>query len=363
MSIFYMKKSHIAGMYMKRLNIILSIIAAAAIIQLPSVSGASSSAKDRPRKGDIYSFSVYLKMEKLKFYVSEEVMLHIVIKNITDEPATFYVFDLPDNTDYYKDDLFGKTRGDQADFNTFRPVVYDMNGRNAELIVPYNISGSELKKSLSWMVRRAVTLGPGESFTHTQNLSKIYKLQPDTDYRMKLHFFPFLNDQDEDKLLLSSNEIKFTIARDREYQPYKTVDAGGVRLVPSEVIILLLNAEKDGYWDRAVKYIDVEKFIHSYPDFSRKYDLADDSDKKIIEKDFIRYFISKRSDYLVDFRIVNEEIEPSGLVATVSVVVSRKSLIRPERYRYVYTLQKNSMDDYIWMVSGIEATIIRNVKR
>lgn len=343
---------------MNRIKIYAAITAAAIMFSLPISGQDRIAGKGKKRVGDISSFSVYLKMDRLKYSASQDVLLHIVIKNITDEPAVFYIYDPPGQAD-----LFDRPRGDVADYNTFKPVIYDSTGRNAELIVPYVVTGKDVKSTLSWMVKREIRLGPGESFTHTQNLGKIYKLLADTEYRIKLHFFPYLGEPDEDKAALSDNELKIRITRDKEYLPYKTADVNGVRLVPSEVVILLLNAEKDGYWDRAVKYIDVEKFIHSYPDYARRYDLADDPDKKIIEKDFIRFFISKRSDSLLDFKVVSEEIEPSGLVAYVSVTVSRKSLIRPERYRYTYRLQKNSLDDYIWMVSGLEATIIRDVKR
>lgn len=343
---------------MKRLKIYAALVLTVLLLSIPTLSQDKKPGRVNQRKGDIHSFSVYLKMEKLKFYSSEDVVLHVVIKNITDEVASFYVFDPPG-----REDLFNRDRGDTADYNTFKPVMYDMNGRTAELIVPYVVTGKDVKETLSWMTRREIRLGPGESFTRTLSLGKIYRLQADTDYRIKLHFFPFIGDPDGEKLSISDNELKVRISRDREYQPYKAADVKGVRLVPSEVVILLMNAEKDGYWERAVKFIDVEKFIHSYPDFSRKYDLADDSDKKIIEKDFIRYFISKRSDYLIDFSVVSEEVEPSGLVSYVSVVASRKSLIKPERYRYVYRLEKNSIDDYIWMVSGLEATIVREVKK
>ncbi|NLV66473.1 MAG: hypothetical protein GXY14_02245 [Spirochaetes bacterium] len=343
---------------MNRLKIYAALTVTAFLMSMPTLSQDKVPGKVRQRKGDINSFSVYLKMEKLKFYSSENVILHVVITNITDEVASFYVFDPP-----AREDLFNRERGDTADYNTFKPVMYDMNGRSAELIVPYIAAGRDVKETLSWMTRREIKLGPGESFTRSLNLGKMYRLQSDTDYRVKLHFFPFIGDPDEDKLSISYNELKVRISRDREYQPYKSADIKGVRLVPSEVVILLMDAEKDGYWERAIKFIDVEKFIHSYPDFSSKYDLADDRDKKIIEKDFIRYFISKRSDYLIDFTVVGEEVEPSGLVSYVSVVASRKSLIKPDRYKYVYRLEKNSIDDYIWMVSGLEATIVREVKK
>ncbi|PKL17054.1 MAG: hypothetical protein CVV49_13180, partial [Spirochaetae bacterium HGW-Spirochaetae-5] len=110
-------------------------------------------------------------------------------------------------------------------------------------------------------------------------------------------------------------------------------------------------------------YIDLDKYIHSYPDFSRKYDLADDYDKKIIEKDFIRFLINRGNDYLVDYKVVNEEIDSSGLVSYVTVDASRNSMISTLRMKYVYRLEKNSETDYLWLVSGLEASITRGGKK
>ncbi|HRX17263.1 MAG TPA: hypothetical protein P5123_13180, partial [Spirochaetota bacterium] len=188
---------------MNRLKIYSALIITALLLSMPTLSQEKVPGKVRQRKGDINSFSVYLKMEKLKFYNSEDIILHVVIKNITDEVASFYVFDPPG-----REDMFNRERGDTADYNTFKPVVYDMTGRNAELIVPYMASGSDLKETLSWMTRREIKLGPGESFTRSLNLGKMYRLQSDTDYRVKLHFFPFTGDPDEEKISISDNELK-----------------------------------------------------------------------------------------------------------------------------------------------------------
>jgi len=334
----------ISGMNMKRVYTYITILLSAFVLSAPAMGG------------NINAFSVYLQMDKLKFYASEDITVNVVIRNITDELATFYVYDLPGRTD-----LFDRPRGDAADYNTFKPVVYDMTGKTAEIIVPYVISAKNQKDTLSWMKRREVRLGPGETFTHSQNIKRIYNLQSDNEYRIRLHFFPFIGEQDENKLAISSNELVFRVTRDRAYLPYQAKELGGIRIVPSEVVLLVLNAERDGTWERMIKYLDLGKYIHSYPDFARKYDMADDYDKKNIEKDFTRYLISVRKSPLSDFKVIDEEIEASGLISYVTVSVTRKRLLKPERYKYIYKLERNSIDDNIWLVSGIEARVIKDV--
>jgi len=308
---------------------------------------------------DIHVFRVHLHTDKLKFYNNDEIIVKISIKNVSDEPAVFYIYDSPERVD-----IFDRKRGDTSDYTTFKPVVYDMNGKNAELVVPYITSDKNAAETLSWMIKREIKLGPGEIFSHSQNLRRIYDILPEKNYRLKLHFFPYVGDKDdENQVVVSSNEIKFRVSRDKSYEAFKPKDPNSVRLSPSEVVLLLINAEREGSTERAIKYLDIDKFIHSYPDFSRRYDISDDTDKKNIEKEFIRYLINKRDDPLAEYRIVSEEIDASGITAYVSVEAKREGLIRPSRFRYVYRLEKNAETDYIWLVAGLEALVIRDVRK
>jgi len=308
---------------------------------------------------ETHMFSVILHLEKQKFHNSEDIMLNIQIKNVTDDEISFFIYDSPKRSD-----IFDKARGDNADYTTFKPVVFDMKGRNAELIVPYITTGNTAKETISWMKKREVKLAAGETFMHTQNLKRIYNFEADKNYRLRLHFFPFIGDAaDENKVVVSSNELSFKVINDKAYMPFQAKDPGGVKLTPSEVVLLLLSAEKESRWERSLKYIDIDKFIHSYPDYSRKYDIADDYDKKIIEKDFIRYLVNRKNDYLLDYRIINEELDSTGLVSYVTVDASRNSMIRTQRMKYVYRLEKNNETDYLWLVSGLEASITKGEKR
>ena len=307
---------------------------------------------------EVYPFRINLFLEKQKYHNSEDLILNIQVKNITDDEIEFYIYDSPKRTD-----IFNREKGDNADYTTFKPVVYDMNGRNAELIAPYIISEKNSKETISWMNKRIVKLGPNETLMHSQNLRRIYNFDVDKNYRLKLHFFPFIGDaDDENKIVISSNELSFQIVNDRQYAPRIEKNPDDMKLRPSEIINLLLSAEKDNQMERSFKYINIEKFIYSYPDFSRKYDLADDYDKKVIEKEFIRSFINKKNDYLLDYKILNEEIDSTGLISYVTVDASRSSMIKTQRLKYIYRLEKDSKNDYLWLVSGLEASIMRGGK-
>ncbi|MFA5518478.1 MAG: hypothetical protein WDA74_04410 [Spirochaetota bacterium] len=301
---------------------------------------------------------IILTTPKFNYAVNENIILNTHVKNISDSVITFFVYDSPE-----RNDIYDRPRGDISGYTTFQPIVYDMQGRNAELIVPYIIEKNNIDEILSWMVQREIKLGPGETFIRTQNLKNIYKFETDRDYRIRLNFFPRLGIKNDSLALMSSNEIKFHVNREKVYVADEKPDISSISLTPSEVVLLVLNAEYENRFTRGLKYIDIEKYINSYPEFIRKYNLADDFGKKIIEKEFIRYLILKRKDYLLSFEIKNEEFLDSGTVAFVDVIAERKNTIKTERFRYRYRLEKNRPEDKIWLLAGLEASVTKDVKR
>lgn len=301
---------------------------------------------------------IILSIPKFNYAANEDIILNTHVKNISDSVITFFVYDSPERNDIYE-----RPRGDISGYTTFQPIIYDMQGRNAELIVPYIIEKDNVDEILSWMVQREIRLGPGETFIRTQNLKNIYKFEIDRDYRIKLNFFPELGVKKDSSALMSSNEIKFRVAREKIYVANEKPDISSISLTPSEVVLLVLNAEYENRFTRGLKYIDIEKYINSYPEFIRKYNMADDFGKKIIEKEFIRYLTLKRKDYLLNFEVRNEEFLDSGTVAFVDVIAERKNTIKNERFRYRYRLEKNRPEDKIWLLAGLEASVTKDVKR
>jgi hypothetical protein len=318
---------------------------------IPLISGYS---RDESYKG----LDIILKTAKFNYAINEDIILNIYVRNITDDIITFSVYDSPERSDIYE-----RPRGDIAGYTTFQPLIYDMQGRNAELIVPYIIGSEDKDNILSWMVKREISLGPGETFIRSQNLKNIYRLEGDRDYRLKLNFFPDLGSKTGESVLMSSNEVKFRVTPEKVYAEKKKTDPSSIVLTPGEVVLLVLSAEYENRFSRGIKYIDVEKYINSYPEFTRKYNLADDFGKQIIEKDFIRYLTMRRNDYLISFEIKNEEVNESGTVAFVEVEAERKSIVRPDRFRYRYRLEKRSAHDKIWLLAGLEASVTKDVKR
>jgi len=304
---------------------------------------------------DIEGLRVFVRMDKRNFYSNEDVSLTVVIKNISRENIAFHVYDSSG-----KNDIYGISRGDDSDFITFRPIVYDVKGRTSEVVVPYVKRSENITDQLKWMNRRDIVLGAGESFTHRQKLNRIYKLEPEKRYRVRLKFFPFPGTKGNESLL-SSNEVSFVHKIQKRYLREGGLKEERYGLMPSEIVMLLLNSEMEGNWERALKYIDVERFIRSYPAFSREYFAGDDYDKRRIRMDFLRFLAINRQDALLDFKIVNEEIDSDGISAVVEVVALRKTVVSPDRFKYRYRLIKKDRKDLLWSISGVEASVMKGV--
>jgi hypothetical protein len=291
----------------------------------------------------VNSFSVNVRFDRLKFHINEPVMLRMCIKNISDENA---------NVDIYENENSRK-----PDYSTFQPVVVDMMGREAEIIVKYRLENRGRDEVIKGLKRRKLTLAPHEELSHTINLRSIYRLEPDRKYRVKGYFF---SDFAGVKEPFMSNEISFRVTGEKKvpdlYKP-----AGIVHNVsPEEIVSLSLHAERDRNWKRMFKYYRIEKYISSYPEYVRIYNLADKAGKMKVENEFMAFLSRERSDYVLDFNVVRGEIEESGKVAHVNVRVKRFAPGKPDRYIYRYTLERY---EKIWLIVSLEATVIKEVMR
>ncbi len=296
---------------------------------------------------------VFVQMDRSNYHAGEEIPIHIVVKNVSREYLSFNVFDSSGETDIY-----GVSMGDNADFVTFRPIVYDLQGRSGENIVPYVQKGEKVEEQLEWMVQRTIILGPGETFSHRQILNKIYKLEPEKTYRVRLKFYPSVKTRGGESIL-SDNELSFYHKRAVVFSREKP--RAGYKFMPSEIVTLFLEAELNSKWQRALKYIDLESYIRSYPSFSREYFLGDDYDKKRVRMNFMRYLASGRKDTLLDFKIVNERIGADETSATVEAIVLRKGVINADRFKYRYSLKRKGPGDSLWKITGIVASLMKGV--
>lgn len=292
------------------------------------------------------SLSLYLRLDKQLYCSNEQIILNICVKNNSAENAEF---------DYYD-----PANGVSNNYITFQPVVFDMSGREPELIVSYKQENKNIEDVLIYLKKRKIELAPDETYTFKVNLSEIYKFELDKKYRVKTFFIPQI---ENGSAIEGDNELNFSIKEFRLHSKKKDNNLTTRDITPSEVVVLHLNAEKNKDWDKYLKYIQVEKFIEAYPRYMGEYLRADSEDKSIVEKKFIKHLTGYRDDYLLDFKVTGEEIETNN-IAYVDAVISRFGPRYDYRYKYRYTLEIANINGIIrWQIINLEATVIKGGKK
>lgn len=312
------------------------------VIVIFIASAAALLANSSHEKEAIQGLKVHISLDKQKYFADEPVKLKIHVKNTTDENISFEVYDSEKSTD--------------PTYTTFQPLIFDMKGREAESSVNYRLENRDVKQVLKGLYKRTVHLGPGESIVHAVNLREIYSLNKNITYRVKNYFFP---DFSGNTVLYSDNELKFRIVEERSDIKQKSRDLPR-EISPSEVVLLVLNAEKGRDWDRLIKYIDPKKLISAYPDYVKRYNQADTVEKSRLEEEFLAFLSNDRDDYILDFRIKKEELEEDGRIAYVDVIIERFRPGKSLKYKYKYTLERHKN---LWLVINLDASVIKGSAR
>lgn len=285
---------------------------------------------------------VHIRLDKKTYYADEEINLHICVKNISEKKNYFEVYDTSES--------------DSALYTTFQPLVIKMDGNEVRPSVP-GFDERNLPDLARGLDKRIIELGPGEMFTHTVNVKDLFDLEHNKVYRLQSLFYP---DFEESRLIKADNELTFKIIEQKHYNKPSEVDATERSISPKEVMLLTLKAEKDRDWINWKKYVDVEKYINAFPEFVQKYYRANYEEKKEIEKDFIAFATRERDDYLVDYRVIGEQIDKDRPVAYVDVIVDRYGIRKTYRYKCRYTLEQYKN---LWLVTDEEAMVMKGVKR
>lgn len=288
------------------------------------------------------SLRVIIRMDRLHFSPDDPVELHIVLKNISAQPVNFTLYETNDNA---------------ATYTSLQPIVADMEGRRPECLVAYDMEGRTDEDEARAQVARSVSLHPGEEFTTTLNLRHIYALHEGVRYRVRGFFVPSFP---KTEMLKSDNEITFRMTDENRRIPIEQKVQPQRPVTPSEIVILILEAEKSENWDRMVNFIDLDRFIFSFPDYGRQYQRGTVFERQAVRDNFKKFLSRRRTDYIVQYKVERELAEPGKDIATVDVVVDRYGESLTDRYRYRYTLKGSNS---IWLVTGVEAIVLKGVKK
>lgn len=289
------------------------------------------------------TFLMYISIDKLTFNPDESIILEIHIKNKSHKRESLKIYDV--------------------NYTSFQPVVYDMSGREADIIVQYRLMNLGMKDVIKNLKPRVIELSPNETIVHSVNLRNIYNIKGGRKYRVKAFFSP---DAMREVVIYSENMLTFKIRESAGIDKKSGIAKNGRlsvpllsldkrKISPSEVIMLFLHAEKNRNWDNYLKYIEIERYINAYPDFVRVYKDTNEEKRWEIIEEFIEFLKQERTDYIIDFKILNELVIEDN-VAYVDALVRRFGPKFPFIFNYRYTLE--SFRD-LWVITDVEATVTK----
>ncbi|MBN2435931.1 MAG: hypothetical protein JXK07_11765 [Spirochaetes bacterium] len=279
-------------------------------------------------------------LKRTTFHDVRYIEAEIIVQNRGKKPASFIVYDKP--------------------YTTFQPVVYDVNGREAPVKVAYRLTGLRADQVLGGVAARTILLVPGEKYSCGVNLADYYEFAHGREYKVRLLF---LRDAAGKEARLGGNIARLSVSRERlaPVQPQVAIDGieaeeGAIR--PEEIVHLFLMAEQRERWNDYLKYIDLEQYIYSFPDYAKAYLSGGDVVKREALRDFSTYLIKSRPDTISEYKIVSETVEDGR--ARVSVLIKRAAAGMPFTYNYTYSLEKKSA---VWMITGVTASVARDIRQ
>ncbi len=250
---------------------------------------------------DSPSFRVHLRMDRFSFNDDEAIKLQVCVQNNAFRREYYKSYDM--------------------DYITFQPVVYNSAGREAEILVPHRLANISTDEAVKGRDPRIIALGRNEIMTHVIDLRKIYKLDGHDEYRVKVFFVP---DPGKQYAVPGDNILRFKVSRSDVFTAWgkgpirePRRDRTEFSISPREVVMLFLTAEKERNWENHLKYIRMDGYINSFPNYGKLYNAADDSEKLKIEDEFINFLKSDRGDYIIDFSVDRENIVQGKGIAYV----------------------------------------------
>ena len=278
-------------------------------------------------------FKVTVVSDRLSYMEGEPVEISVVIKNTTDRTMSFSMYDV-----FY---------------TTYQPVVYTMDGREAESTVQYRQMNRTVQDVVQYIEPRTVRIAADEKIVKRIDLRNCYDFTAGQKYRVRAFFMP---DAKNPFVMRSENSLEIQITGvDRDVDQSIELPqryAGGI--TPGEMIQLFLTAEKTRSWKNMIKYLMIEKYISAYPDYAMNYNAGTEPVKRKVLRDFVTYLSTPRRDYIVDYDIKSESILEGGRNAFVEAKVTRQSAPRPYVYTYKYALENVNGS---WLITGVDATV------
>ena len=215
---------------------------------------------------------------------------------------------------------------------------------------------------------KEVILHPGETFTRSIRLDRLYAFKQGEEYRILGYFYP---DPRRTFFVRTANIVRVRLDRGqaalrKAALPEEFFNDSIPDVSPEETVYLFLSAEIRRNWTNYLKYLDLRKFVLAYDRFASRYAAAPEYGKPEVLREFQRFLTRNPTDSLKYFRIVKKEFDrvqdgdtkDNGRVF-VTVRAERSTRGYSVVYNYKYTLERDRRRSGFWRIVYVTAGVVR----
>ncbi|TVR73626.1 MAG: hypothetical protein EA427_02060 [Spirochaetaceae bacterium] len=216
---------------------------------------------------------------------------------------------------------------------------------------------------------RTVTLEPGERFSFVERLSDYVQIEEPAVYTVQAAFYPELF-SGRSRSTVRSNPITLSVRpgftpETRMEMRYAAVTERALqreRKSPDEVVEYMLEARRQGNWDRFFLYLNLEKLYRQLPDRDRRFRRMSEAQQLEELREYrARLEEQPRGEDSLLVRVPDQyEILQTSYSPSEGTVVARMAFDFDryrERKRYTFSLERRNG---FWEIIGYEVTNLPN---
>ena len=222
-----------------------------------------------------------------------------------------------------------------------------------------------------------IEISSGDTYVKKIDLGGFYDLRADEQYTLQAVFHPYTF---SNRRVASQNTVSFTVSKNKAnittdnaaYEEKLFQDA-----IPDaqEVVELFLLSKMHSDQKKSLKYLDIPRYIASYPAFYQRYNKSSDNAKIDVLYEFVDFLqegndpklknfhimsseqLSLNSEEIIEFR---EELIAKALVQ-VQAITEKNGIENQYQYKYILYKRKNlsATGNLQWKIIYVSADYLR----
>ena len=336
-----------------------TIVVLSGVVSFPYANEQLNGRDARGNRTENYSsqgLNLTISSEKTRFLDKEDIPLMLQISNQGFYPVTIYM-----HRNYLRNfTLIAREPGGKS-----------LKGKESDFSNDYKDYKDTFQRSFTGtnFHSRKIVLQPGESLQRQIIFQELIDLDDlsDKNSMISIDAYFYINpEQAPDYFIKSMNTFNIYIdsAENRGMSRKNLLAIEKSEISPEEAVFLALTAEFYRDWPSYFKYVSMKDLVRDYPEYARKYMMANRQEKTIVLESLQSYLMERETHKLMKFQVLREngqssterDFRQSRKIANVKVRAVRMVEGFPREFAYTYYLTQN---ENFWKITGVESQLIQ----